>query len=138
MASLANIREGVAANLSTISGVQVSAYMLANPTPPSLQVFPAEVEYDAAMARGLDRWTLTVQAHVGTQTDVGAQKKLDELLAPSGSSSVKAAAESDRTLGGVVSDCRVVSCSGYRVYVHPSGTAVLGAEWTVEILASGT
>lgn len=112
--------------------------MLANPTPPTLQVFPAEVEYDASMARGFDRWTLTVQAYVGSQTDKGAQLKLDTLLAPSGASSVKARVEADRTLGGVVDDCRVVGCSGYRVYVHPNGTAVLGAEWTVELYASGT
>lgn len=136
MATITAIREAIASQLATIEGVQTHAYLLANPTPPTLMVFPAEVEYDAAMGRGLDRMSFTVQAHVGAQTDRGAQEKLDAMLAPSGATgSVKAAVEASRTLGGVVSDCRVASCTGYRMYQSPSGTAVLGAEWTLEVLA---
>lgn len=135
--TLTQIREGLAANLAAIDGCQVSAYMLSNPTPPTVHVYPGDIDYDLAMHRGLDKWTLTVQAFVGMVSDQGAQVKLDAFLAPSGATSVKAAVESDKTLGGLVSDLQVVSCSGYRVYARESGGPVLGAEWTVEVLASG-
>jgi hypothetical protein len=63
--TLTQIREGIAANLAVLDGCQVSAYMLSNPTPPAVHVYPAEVDYDLAMGRGLDQWTFTVQAFVG-------------------------------------------------------------------------
>lgn len=135
--TLAEIREGIAANLAVLTGCQVSAYMLSNPTPPTIHVYPTDVEYDLAMGRGLDKWKLTVQAFVGLSTDIGAQAKLDEFLAPSGSQSVKAAIEADRTLGGSVADATAVSCTGYRVYVREGGGPVLGAEWLVEVRVSG-
>jgi len=134
--TLTQIREGIAANLSAIAGWQVSPYMLASPTPPSIHVFPDTIEYDKVMKRGLDDWFILVQAFVGTTSDIGAQQKLDEMLAPSGATSIKAAIESDKTLGGAVSSLQVVSCSGYRVYPRPgsSDAAVLGAEWRVHVL----
>jgi hypothetical protein len=142
MATLTEIREALAVNLDVLTDVQVSAYMLASPTPPSAHLYPGggagEIEYDLAMGRGLDRWPFTVQVFVGAAADVGAQKRLDVFLAPSGAQSVKAAIESDKTLGGLVQDVRVVSCDGYRAYTFDGRAAVLGAEWHVEVLATGT
>ena len=84
----------------------------------------------------MDRYT--VQALVGFTTDEGAQKRLDKMLERSGATSVKAAIEADRTLGGKVSDLRVIKASGYRTYeLHVQGVRtppVLGCEWTVEII----
>lgn len=138
MAALADIRAAIAANLTTsLEDIQISPYMLANPTPPGGHVFPAEVLYDQAMGRGLDEWHLTVQLFVALATDIGAQERLDAYLAASGSQSVKAAIESDRTLGGAASDVRVESSSGYHTYLKPDGVGVLGAEWTVRVLAPG-
>lgn len=138
MADLTSIREGLAANLSALKDVQVSPYMLANPQPPSAHVFPADISYDQAMVRGVDQWTFTVQAFVGLIDAKGAQVKLDALLAPSGSQSVKQLLEVDRTLAGVVADLHVTGCSGYRVYPRDPNPPVLGAEWTVSVLATGT
>ena len=136
MASLTDIREQIAAALA-LPGFQVSAYMLSNPTPPAAHVFPDQVEYDQAMQRGLDVWTLTVQCYVGFTTDIGAQKRLDELLAKTGSMSVKQLIETDRTLCGIVHDCRVTAASGYRLYSAAGDNTrlVLGAEWTVQVFA---
>ena len=61
----------------------------------------------------------------------------NQMLAPTGATSVKAAVESDRTLGGVVESLRVTQCSGYQTYTLPGDRQVLGAEWTVEIHAAG-
>lgn len=140
-ATMAEIRAGLLANLDAVYGstVQTSAYMLSNPTPPTIQVMGSDsVEYDQTMARGLDYWHLIVQGFVGAVADVGAQTNLDLWIAPSGVLSVKAAIQADRTLGGKVHDLTVDTCSGYRVYQLDAGGAVLGAEWTVLVLNAGT
>ncbi len=136
--TLAEIRQGIADNLATLSGapgnVQVSAYMLANPQPPTLQVMgPDTIDYDQAMAGGLHIWNMIVQGFVGAATDRGAQVNLDLWLAPEGALSVMAAIESDRTLAGKVMDLSIVQASGYKIYQLPSEPAVLGCEWTVQV-----
>lgn len=134
--TVADIREGLAANIATITDVQVSSYMLANPSPPSIHVFPAAAEYTQAFNRGLDKWTFTVQAIVSASVDTAGQQLLDEFLAPTGDTSIRAAIESDRTLGGVAENLTVTGVSGYQLYADDRG-ANLGAEWTVEIWCSG-
>lgn len=138
MASLTDIRVALADNLSSIAGLQQSAYMLSNPTPPTAEVMPSSIRYDRSMARGLDTHNLTVRVLVGQSSDRGAQKRLDGFLAGSGATSIKAAIESDTTLGGAASDLRVMECSGYRVYGREGNASVLGAEWQVEVVAKGT
>ena len=134
MATVAEIREGLRANLATITGCQVSAYMLSQPTTPCLYVVPGAMDFDQAMQRGMDRWTFRVVALAGLASDIGAQKKLDEFLARSGATSVKAAIEADRTLGGVVDHLRVIDYSDYRTYGQPGGQVHLGVEFTVDVI----
>lgn len=135
MATMAQIREGLAVNLSTISGVQVSAYMLAAPTPPAIHIVPPAVEYHLAMQGGLGRLTFTVQAFVAFGTDIGAQKLLDTMRAPTGTQSVKAALEADRTLANVVKDLLVRSSDEPVIVTLPtSGTQLLSCDWTVTVL----
>lgn len=140
-ATLTQIREALATALDAIPDVQASAYMLGNPTPPSVWVFPDETDYDETMQRGLDCFKFTVQGFAGLVADKAAQITLDKMLAPDGASSVKAAVESDRTLGGIVDDLRVVRHTGYQIYQRPnlgSGTSqgqLISAEWTVEVYA---
>ncbi len=133
---MTQIRDGLAANLATVTGAQISSYQLSNPTTPAFAIFPAGTEYNQAMARGLDRWTFTVQAIVSASVDQGGQQQLDSYLAPSGSTSVRAALEADRTLGGAVQNLQVTGVSGYVLYADAQPPA-LGAEWTVEVWASG-
>jgi hypothetical protein len=133
MADLQGIRQGLASNLSAITGLQVSPYVLPSPTPPSVEIVPSDIEYDQTFGRGTDLYRFTVRVFVGTPDSRVAQVRLDTFLAPSGSESFKAALESDRTLGGSVSTLRVINASGYRMY--GDSPPVLGAEWTVEILS---
>jgi hypothetical protein len=141
------ICEGLAHNLSGLSGVQVSAYLLANPTPPACEIEPGTIKYDRAFGRGLDELSFIVRMFVGMTSDIGAQKRLYPFLAASGETSVKAAVESDCTLGGIVDDLQVQHCTGLKLFVRevssPKGGRgsvqgpLLGAEWTVQILAEG-
>lgn len=136
MATLADIREALRAQLDTIPGLQASAYQLGNPTPPAAEITVGPTEYDLALGRGLDRVTLLARVYVAPTTDVGGQKLLDRLLAPTGAESVKTVLETDPTLGGIVDDVHVLRHGGYMTFVQDGRAAYLGTEFTVEILTS--
>lgn len=133
---MTQIREALASNLSTIPNVQVSAYQLSNPTPPAIHVVPGMTEYHQTFGGSSEAewWEFTVQAFVAIPNDIGSQRRLDEMLESTGSSSVKAAIESDPTLGGIVDDLIVTTRTGYQLYVNEGRGTVLGAAWTVRVL----
>lgn len=136
--NVADVRAGLAAALGVISDVQISPYVLSQPTPPTLQIIPPSVQYDLAMHRGLDEWMFTVQGLVAFSTDLGPQLLLDAMCAPTGASSVKAALEADRTLGGVVGDLHVLEQLPGALYTHPNtGSQMLLVEWRVKVLVTG-
>lgn len=146
MSDLAAIRAGIAANLAQITDLQVSAYMLAEPTPPSAHVVPGPVTYDISMGRfGLDDLELKVQVFVPLVVDVTSQINLDAYLAGSGSRSVRQAIErvdaADGTgmvtLGGACQSARVVSSTGPQLYRLTDGRSMLMCEWTVMVKAFG-
>ena len=129
---ISTIREGLARNLESIRDIQVSAYLLASPTPPAIHIFPATIEYDRSMQRGLDVLTFTVEAFVAFGLDQGGQMRMDRLLSPSGFESVKEALEADRTLGNTVQDLWVSRMSSYRAVLLPEHSdQTLIATWLV-------
>ena len=136
---VSGLRSALQTALSTIPDVQVNAYALSQPTPPGLQILPPGVVYDKAMHRGLDEWTVMVQGFVSFSTDVGSQVLLDQLCASTGSNSVKAALEADRTLGGVVETLHVLEQSPGSVVSLPNTSGqMLLVEWKVQVLARGS
>lgn len=145
MASLKAIRVALAANLDPIGDPwNVSPYMKANVPVPSIQVTgPDLVDFDVAGSRGQDVWIILVMAFAGLANDQAAQERLDELLAGSGSRSVKEAIESDCQLGGVAQDLIVKKISGYQLIrpeligMSASQGYYLGCTWDVEVHAEG-
>jgi hypothetical protein len=134
MADIATIREGLARNLESLRNVQVSAYMLASPTPPCLHIFPATIEYDRSMHRGLDLVNFTIEAFVAFGLDQGGQIRLDRMLAPTGLDSVKESVERDKTLGQMVQDVWVSRVSTYRTVQIPNqNDEALSATWLVTV-----
>lgn len=131
MASLVAIRDGLAENLRTVPGIQVSAHRLTDPTPPTAQVYPDDpfIEYDVTGSRGLDAYKLIVELFVSENLDVGDQMALDALI-----DEMKAAMELDRKLGGACSDLIVTEAGGYGEETSVSG-AVLGCRFSVEAYA---
>jgi hypothetical protein len=129
-----DVREALANNLSSIKGVGCSPWNLGtNFQTPVLQVAGnGPVIYDR---RGTDKLTFVVQAIVGTVDDIGGQRLLSTFVQASGSQSVKAAIESDRTLGGIVDDLRVTGYLGDTSITLPNGVEYLTGQWTVEVLA---
>ena len=111
--SIQAIREGIAANLATISGLRTSAFVPDNPTPPIAVVIPNRVEFDSSYQRGMDQFTFDVIVIAARASERNAQRTLDGYCNSTGSTSIKAAIETDKTLGGTVMDCRVTEMTGY-------------------------
>lgn len=131
MSLYGDIRAGIVSSLSSL-GVQSTGYLVASPTPPVIEVYPGEVNYDDTLQRGVDTALFMVRVSVATSLDRGAQERLDEYLGRTGAASVKALVEADRTLGGVVKDLRVESATGHQV-ASVEGTLVLSATWSVRV-----
>ena len=130
------VREGLAANLSTyLTDMQVSAFVLTNPTPPAIHILPERAEQTVAMQRGHVTRDFLVQAMVGMADSRGAQEFLDDLLSEEagGTNRVVEAILSDPTLGGACSDLMVVDDSGYQIFSREGQPPVLGAEWRVRV-----
>ena len=134
MSELTAIRQGLADALSTGlgDGYQVSPWLLASPTYPTVQIMPGEITYHQAMADGLTFWGFTVRVLLSLSSDIGAQQTLDSLMGEN-SSGVKAAIEEDPTLGGVCDDLIVRTVGNYQTYVTANGGHIIGADWTVEV-----
>lgn len=137
MSSFTDIVEGIARNLEPIDGLQESAYILAAPTLPAVEVMPAAGVYDRTFQRGLDSLTFTVRVLVPFNSDIGSQRRLYAMLDPYGDSSIKQAVESDETLGGAATALRVTGWSQPALFDRAGGQA-LGCEWTVEVWIEGT
>lgn len=119
MATIAQIREGIADNLATIAGLRTTDTVPDNPQPPVAIVSPSSIQYDLSFQRGLDLHNFVVMIIVGRASERNAQRTLDLFCAGTGASSVKAAIESNRTLTGLVQDLRVTSMRNY-------GSTVIG------------
>lgn len=137
MADIARCRAGLAANLRQIEDLQVSEYVLSNPTYPTAVIFLGRTEYDKAFSRGLDSLIFRIRVVVAAVTDIGAETNLDEYLDTSGPRSIKQAVEAERTLGGACDDLRVTETEGEQVFTFESQPQALGAEWLVEVQATG-
>lgn len=135
MATLSELRTGLATNLGTISGLRTSSFVPDTVAPPIAIVEPASIKFDVSMGRGLDEFSFKVTVIVGRATDRAAQATIDSFCSSAGSSSVKRAIESDRTLGGKCNDLRVTNLSSYGS-IQIGDTPYLAAEFAVTVYAN--
>jgi len=113
MASITDLRTGIATNLATITGLRTSPTLPDNPNPPIALVTPVSVSFDDVFKRGMQTYTFSVSVIVGRVDERTAQNKLDGFVSSTGSSSIKLAIERDKTLGGKAFDCRVTEMRNY-------------------------
>jgi hypothetical protein len=135
VASIAELRQGIATNLATISGLRVSEFIPDNPNPPIAIVQFDRAQYHLDMGNGMTEYSFVVQLIVGRVDERTAQRNLDAYCSSSGSSSVLLAVESNRTLSGKAFDCVVTEMSSYGP-VLVNDTTYLGAEFQIRVLAS--
>lgn len=103
------VREGLKLNLEEISGLRVYDIVPDTIVPPCAIIGQLDLTFDTNNARGLDTANVDVMVVVQRFSERSGQNLLDKLLAGSGESSIKAAIEADRTLGGAVDTLRVTS-----------------------------
>jgi hypothetical protein len=134
MASISSIRTGLATRLATISGLRTAATMPDLPSPPIAIVIPDNINFDDTFHRGMDTLTFRIFLVVGRADERTAQNSIDGYCATSGASSIKAAIEGDKTLGGNAFDCRVTDMRNYGS-VLISETTYLSCEFVVIVYA---
>ena len=111
MADIQAIREGLAANLATISGLRTEANMLETVNPPVAVVQLESISYDEAFQGGLDIYRFNVLVVVSRAADRIAQEALNDYASPEGARSIKVAIESDRSLSSAAQTLRVETLS---------------------------
>ena len=110
MADITTIRQKLAENLGTITGLRTSPVLIDNPSPPIALVNLNTVDYHDDFGNGIVL-NFSVQVIVGRSAERNMQRKLDSYLAPAGEQSVKAGVESNRTLDGSCDDLVVTTAN---------------------------
>jgi hypothetical protein len=119
-----------------ISRLQVDGRMVFNPTPPAIDVYPADPFQDAlAFGKGNNELFLTVRARVTTADHEAGQDLLLSMMDPEATTSVAQAILSDRTLGNTVERVNVsAGPTAFGVFPVPAGENLLGCTWTVRVI----
>lgn len=119
--TIEEIMLGIEIRLATISGLRTSEIDPDQINPPQAIVGVPEISrYHATMGMGRFEIEPTVTVLVSAALDRVGQLKLAGYANPTGATSVRAAIEGDKTLGGKVDDCYVVS-------FRPLGRSEVGA-----------
>jgi hypothetical protein len=134
MASITDLRAGLATQLGTISGLRTTTETPDTISPPIAIVNVANVNYDRTFQRGLDEYNFVITVIVGRVGERSAQRLLDSYVSTTGTSSVKLAIELDRTLGGKCDSLRVTDMRNYGSIVIGEIT-YLAAEFNVVVFA---
>lgn len=135
MASITDLRNGIATNLATITGLRAAAEIPDNPNPPVAVVQLSDIDYDQAFSRGLTLYNFDVTVLVGRAAERDAQRAINAYCSSTGASSIKLAIESNRTLSGVAYDTRVTQLRSVGS-TTVNDTTYLAAEFTVQCYAS--
>jgi hypothetical protein len=134
VASITDLRAGLATRLGTISGLRTTTETPDTISPPIAIINVANVNYDRAFQRGLDEYNFVITVIVGRVGERSAQRLLDSYVSPVAPSSVKLAIELDRTLGGKCDSLRVTDMRNYGSLVIGEIT-YLAAEFNVVVYA---
>ena len=134
MATVSQIRTGLATRLDTISGTHCYSYEPDVSIAPALIVASYSIDYDLVMGAGTT-YEFDVLVLLGRQVDRSFQEQIDSYLQPTGATSVKAAVEGDPTLGGVVSYAEVRSVNSSLTSMDFAGVTYAVATVRVEVIS---
>jgi hypothetical protein len=134
VATFSQLRTGLATNLATISGLRTANLIPDQVNPPIAIITPETITYDTSFARGLDEYAFTILVVVHRVAERSAQSSLDAFCNPTGSTSIKTAIESDRSLGGTAQTLRVTNLRTYQA-LSVGDVDYLAAEFSVVVYA---
>jgi hypothetical protein len=132
--TVSQIKTGLAANLATVSGLRAYAYQPDNVNTPFAWPLLDSIQYNGAMGGGLVTHKFTVSVVVGRSAERTAQSLLDGYLSYKGTTSIRQAIESDRTLGGVVQDLIVESANNIST-LEANDATYLAIDFVVTVYA---
>lgn len=132
------VAEEIAGKLDTIAGLRVFAYPVAQlPFPGAVVGMPDEITFDQTYGRGADAMTFPVWVLVARSDERAGALELLAYLDGSGTKSVKAAVDSTRTNTYAECDVVTVTTAVPGTYTY-NGVDAFGAEFTVEVMGSGS
>jgi len=131
--AISNLREGLAENLKTIPGLRVVETLPDLVNPPMAMISLDSIKYNQQNQKSMAEYTFKINVVVGRVSERIAQQNLDLLVAPEGNS-VKAAVESDRTLGGNAFDVFIPALVAMGA-IQINGIDYLSAEFSVQVFA---
>jgi hypothetical protein len=134
MTTITELRDGLATNLRTITGLRVAAEVPDNPNPPQAIIQLRSVDYDGAFQRGMTTYFFIITVLVGRVSEREAQRRLDAYVS-NGASSIKLAAETDKSLNGKAFDVRVSEMTNISA-VLLGETSYLSADFTATVYAN--
>ncbi len=136
MAKIQDIRDGLAAAIRGIAGLNAYSYAEDAVELPAASVFGPEVDYDKTFGNGSDDYKFWVILLVNRTEPVTAQKQLDLYLDPYSSTSIKRAIEENEDLKSVVDFAVVRNNREYGEMRTIGGVQVLATELLVEVTCS--
>lgn len=126
MTELADVRTALKTVLeAALSGVTVYDKVPGQVNVPAIVVEPADANFDVAFGRGADTWEIDLTMVVALADDQLAQSKLDPYVTGGGSSSVRKAIFSNRSLSLSDCDAHISGMTGYGArYVFGANTYI--------------
>ena len=100
-ATVSQVADGLKARLATVAGLRTFAYQPEQVNPPVAFPVLDSIDYHRAFGGGDVQMRFTIIVIVGRYLDRVAHTNLDGFLSFSGATSLRAAIEGDKTLGGV-------------------------------------
>ena len=134
MTTITELRDGLATNLRTITGLRVSAEVPDNPNPPQAVIQLRSVDYNGSFQRGMTTYNFIITVLVGRVAEREAQRRLDAYVS-NGASSIKLAAESDKTLNNKAFDVIISEMTNISA-VLLGETSYLSADFTATVYAN--
>src|ERR1041385_1965907 len=135
--SITDIMDGIETRLATISGLRVNSEIPDQINPPEAVVGVPDIsDYHETFGHGGVEIRPTVTVLTSRTLDRIGQRQLASYMDPTGTNSIHAPIEGERTLGGKVSFCVVESARNVQVK-DANGIGYYGVEFTLYISSPG-
>lgn len=132
--AVTDVRLALVEAMSTTQAVMVYELVPQHPTVPCIIVYPPD-SINYMVTRTLDIAVFSILVLVGPR-DPTSQEVLEGFMSGTGDLSIRAALYADRTLGGVVSNTKLLDMTSGAYSLSTGGDdTVIGAEFRAEITA---
>ena len=134
-ATVSQVKDGLKARIQSVPGLRAFDYQPDQVNPPFAWPALDEIRYhQTGMSTGGVVMDFTITVVVQRVSERVAQDALDQYMSWSGTQSVRAAIEADRTLGGVCEDL-IVTSAGNFTNIDANDTLYLTVDFKVTVYA---